>query len=279
MKETMLKRRDFLLQSIEASLLAYVPVGLIMTAKSGAGTEQESGQSAALNPVSKYVESYVPPKGGLDPARRQTITFDVIGWKTDKGRQNVSTPVVGEITVSRNPLRDAIVYEVTQRLGKQETMAGRFRCRMDRWHSLVDWEFEYSLSADQESIAKLARTRQSGKREGENVVIRTNGAERTFACPAPLLCQWGMLDAAWRMREFCEAGSEFTLLHEPSGLRPRQRFREDRRVALPQGDNAPIRTFLQTGDGTVPTHWIVDSRGRPLFVTAFLMSWAMKAIS
>lgn len=279
MKETMMKRRDFLLQSIEASLLAYLPGGLIMAAKSGAGTEQESGQPAALNPVSKYVESYVPPRGGLDPARHQTITFDVIGWGTDKGRQNVSTPVVGEITVSRSPSPDAAVYEVTQRLGKQETMVGRFRCRMDRWHSLVDWEFEYSLSADLVSIARLTRTRQSGKREGENVVIRTNDAEGVFACPAPLLCQWGMLDAARRMREFCEAGSEFTLLHEPSGLRPGQRFREDRQVVLPRGDNAPIRTFLQTGDGVVPTHWIVDSQGRPLFVTGFLVSWAMKAIS
>lgn len=274
-----MKRRDFLRQSIEASLLAYLPAGLITAAKSGAGTEQQSGQSAALNPVSKYVESYVPPRGGLDPARRQTITFDIVGWGTDKGRQNVSTPVVGEITVSREPFVDAVVYKVTQRLGKEETMAGRFRCRMDRWHSLADWEFEYSLSADLVSVARLTRTRQSGKREGENVVIRTNGAESVFACPGPLLCRWGMLDAARRMLEFCEAGSEFTLLHEPSGLRAGQRFREDRQVVLPQGDNAPIRTFLQTGDGVVPTHWIVDSHGRPLFVTAFLTSWAMKAIS
>ena len=274
-----MKRRDFLLQSIETSLLAYLPGGLIMAAKSGAGTEQETGQPAALNPVSKYVESYVPPKGGLDPARRQTITFDVIGWGTDKGRQDVSTPVVGEITVGRDPQRDSVVYEVTQRLGKQETMAGRFRCRMDQWNSLVDWEFEYSLSADQESIARLTRTQQSGERKGENVVIRTDGAESTFACPSPLLCRWGMLDAARRMREFCKAPSEFTLLHAPSGLVPRQVFREDRQVVLPQGDDAPIRTFLQTGDGVVPTHWIVDSQGRPLFVTAFLMSWAMKEIS
>ena len=279
MKETEMKRRDFLLQSIEASLLAYLPAGLTMAAESGAGTEQESGPPAALNPVSTYVASYVPPEGALDPARRQTITFDVIGWTTDKGRQNVSTPVVGEITVSRNPLPEAVEYEVTQRLGKQETMAGQFRCWMDRWHSLADWEFEYTLSANQDSIARLTRTQQSGKREGENVVIRTNGAESVFACPAPLLCQWGMLDAAWRMREFCEAPSEFTLLHVPSGLRPRQRFREDRRVVLPRGNNAPIQTFLQTGDATVPTHWIVDSQGRPLFVTAFLISWAMKAIS
>ena len=274
-----MKRRDFLLQSIEASLLAYLSGGLAVAAKSRAGTDRESGRPAALNPVSKYVESYVPPRGGLDPARRQTMTFDVIGWGTDKGRQNVSTPVLGEVIVIRNPLRDAVVYEVTRRLGKQETMAGHFRCRTDRWHSLVDWEFEYSLSAGQESISRLARTQQSGKREGENVVVHTNGAESVFACPAPLLCRWGMLDAALRMQEFCEAGSEFAMLDEPSGLRPRQRFREDRRVVLPLGDNAPVRTFLQTGDGTVPTHWIVDSQGRPLFVTAFLMSWAMKTIT
>jgi hypothetical protein len=275
----MMKRREFLLQSIEASLLAYLPSGLIMTAKSSAGTEQESDQSAALNPVSEYVASYIPPWRGLDPARHQTITFDVIDWGTDKGRQDVSTPVVGDVTVSRDPLQDSVVYEVTQRLGKQGTMVGRFYCRTDQWHSLVNWEFEYSLSADLLSIERLTRMRQSGERQGENVVIRTDGAESTFACPAPLLCRWGMLDAARRMQEFCKAPSEFTLLNAPSGLVPRQVFREDQQVVLPREDDSPIRTFLQTGDGVMPTHWIVDSRGRPLFVTAFLISWAMKEIS
>lgn len=274
-----MKRRDFIVQSIGASLLAYLSGRGIMAVESGGEKEQTSSGLSALNPVSEYAKSYVRPMGVIDPSRRQSLTFDIIGWKTNKGRQIVSTPVLGNITVKRNPLGAAVEYEVAQHLAKNETMTGRFRCLTDRWHSLVEWQFEYTLDSKRRNIASMSRTRQSGRREGEKIVMVTDGAETVSASLAPLLCRYGLLDAASRIAELCEGGNRFTVLHEPAGLRPDQRFREDRRGVLGHGENAPIRTFLQTGPATVPTHWVVDSQGRPLFVSAFLISWALKAIS
>lgn len=274
-----MKRRDFIVQSIGASLLAYLSGRGVMAVESGGEKEQTSSGLSALNPVSEYAKSYVRPMGVIDPSRRQSLTFDIIGWKTDKGRQIVSTPVLGNITVKRNPLGAAVEYEVAQHLARNETMTGRFRCLTDRWHSLVEWQFEYALDSKRRNIASMSRTRQSGRREGEKIVMVTDGAETVSASSAPLLCRCGLLDAASRIAELCEGGKKFTVLHEPAGLRPDQRFREDRRGVLGHGENAPIRTFLQTGPATVPTHWVVDSQGRPLFVSAFLISWALKAIS
>ena len=292
-----MRRRDFLAQSIEAALLAYLGGGTALAAKerkqmdraakkrtakaAGKGavrSKQGTSHVAGLNPVSAYLQSYVPPDGILDPTRRQTLTFDILGWGTGNDRQNVSSPIVGEVRVSRNPSSGAIEYEVKQQFGKAETMTGRFRCRTDRWHSLEEWQYEYALSMGRENIDRLTHTGQSGKNTAEKVTIRTNGAESVLACPTPLLCRYGMLDMAGRLKEFCEAENAFTMLHEPSGLRPGQRFGQDVGDILPGGRPHPIQTILQTGPATVPTHWIVDEQGRPLFITAFLISWALKAI-
>jgi len=292
-----MKRRDFLAQSIEAALLTYLGGGPALAARGrtqvdkaarkraakvagtgGVGIKQIPSHVAALNPVSAYLQSYVPPDGILDPTRRQTLAFDIVGWGTGKDRRNVSAPILGEVTVVRNPSSGVVEYEVRQQLGKEEIMTGRFLCRTDHWHSLEEWQYEYVLSTGQENIDRLTRTRQSGKNAGESVTVRTDGAESILACPTPLLCRYGILDVAGRLKEFCQVEDAFTVLHEPSGLRPGQRFRQDAGGTLPGGRKRPVQTILQTGPVTVPTHWIVDEQGRPLFITAFLTSWALKSI-
>ena len=274
-----MRRRDFMARSIGASLLAYLGVSGATAVGKDSEEQRIADKLSALNPVSEYARSYVPPENALDPSRPQSLTFDIIGWRTDKGRQIVSTPVLGEVAVTRNPLDAAVEYEVVQDLGKSEKMTGRFRCLTDRRRSLVSWQFEYALDSNRKNIAGMSRTRQSGRREGNNIITVTDGVETVLPNSTPLLCRWGLMDAASRMADLCGTADRFTVLHEPSGLRPDQRFREDLRGALGNGQEILVRTFLQTGPATVPTHWIVDSQGRPLFVSAFLMSWALKAIS
>ncbi|UCC99471.1 MAG: hypothetical protein JSW66_06225 [Phycisphaerales bacterium] len=273
-----MNRRDFMVQSIGASLLAYLS-GAGAAATESSGQKQASNRLSALNPLSEYVKSYVPPRDIIDPSRPQSLTFDVIGWKTNKGRQIVSTPVLGNVTVKRSPLGAAVEYEVAQHLGNDETMTGCFRCLTDDVHSLVEWQFEYALDSERKNIASMSRTRQSGRRKGEEIVMVTDESETVSPSSAPLLCRYGLFDVASRMARLCEGHNRFTMLHEPAGLRPEQRFREDRSGVVGRGENAPVRTFLQTGPATVPTHWVVDSQGRPLFVSAFLTSWALRAIS
>lgn len=273
-----MKRRDFMARSIGASLLAYLGAsGLTSVGSAGEGMRMP-GKSSALNPVSEYAGTYVPPDGVLDPSRPQSLTFDIIGWGTDKGRQIVSAPVLGEITVKRNLSAGAVDYEVTENLAKREKMTGHFRCLADRRHSLVEWSLEYVLDSRTKDIAGLSRTRQSGRREGDKIITVTDGAESVRASSTPLLCRWGLMDVASRMGDICGPDDRFTVLHEPSGLRQDQRFREDRRLFLRNAESPPVRTLLQTGPATVPTHWIVDLYGRPLFVSVFLVSWALKAI-
>jgi len=292
-----MKRRDFLVQSIEASLLTYLGGGVALGARAktradkgaknraarGAGkvrvaTEPVPDHVAALNPVSTYIRSYIPPDGSLDPTQVQTLSFDILGWGTGQDRQRVSTPILGQVTVRRNPSSESVEYDVRQQLGKLEVMTGRFQCRTDRWHSLEGWQYKYELTAGQEDIDRLSFSKQSGKDAGETVTIETDGARSVTKISTPLLCRYGILDITGRLNEFCEARNSFAMLLEPSGLRPGQRFRQDVRDVVRGRRELPIQTILQTGPATVPTHWIVDEQGRPLFITAFLTSWALKSI-
>lgn len=274
-----MKRRDFMARSIGASLLAYLGVSEATAVETGSEKNRIGDKITALNPVSEYAGSYVPPDNAIDPSRSQSLTFDIIGWRTDKGRQIVATPVLGRITVRRHPLEGAVEYEVVQDLSRGEKMTGRFRCLTARPHSLVSWQFEYALASGRKNIAGMSRIGQSGRREEDRVIVVTNGTETVLKHSTPLLSRWGLMDAASQMAGLCGVRDRFTVLHEPSGLRPNQRFREDHGGVLGDGQGARIRTFLQTGPATVPTHWIVDSQGRPLFVSCFLVSWALKAIS
>jgi len=273
-----MNRREFLARSIEASLLGYVAgrTGLAVGEVHAAESPQQ--ELSALNPVSTYVKSYVPPKAVLDPERRQTLTFEVVGWTTDKKRKNVSTPTLGEVSVIRRPSPDAVEYALSLNQ-RGEAMTGHFLCSNDRWHPLMQWELEYAVDSAQKEVAALCRTRQSGNRKGDKLGMHTDGAKTVADISGPLLCRCGLLDSASHLSTLCENGAGFTMLHEPSGLRPNQRFRVAETGVLPRGEELPIRTFLQSGPATLPTHWIVDSEGRPLFLTVFLTSWALKAIN
>jgi hypothetical protein len=266
-------------RSIGASLAAYLGVSGATVVGEDRGKLRVQSELSALNPVSKYAGSYVPPETALDLSRPQSLKFDIIGWRTDKSRQIVSTPVLGQITVKRSPSADAVEYEIVQELAGGEKMTGRSRCLADPRRSLTSWQFEHVLSSNRKIIAGMTRTRQSGKRQGDKIAVVINGAETVTTTSTPLLCRWGLMDVASRMSDLCRTKDRYTVLHEPSGLRPDQRFREDRSGVLGNGKDTLVRTYLQTGPATVPTHWIVDSQGRPLFVSAFLVSWALKAIS
>jgi hypothetical protein len=233
---------------------------------------------SAFNPVSGYVQSYSPPEGRISPDQQQTLVFDIVGWKTGKDRKSPDAPLLGEATVVRHPAADGVRYEVTQRNGADDVLTGTFRCNASAFHSLVSWEYEHALGAQAANVAGWSRIRCEGECDGKKAVVRTNGSRSVTAVAAPLLCRWGLLDAAARMAELCSPTSRCSVLEVPSGLRHGQQFTEDRKVVLPGAVSSPIRTYLQTGPATLPTHWIVDEAGRPLFVTAFLTSWALKSI-
>lgn len=273
-----MERRAFLMKSVEASLLAFLPAGVASAARQVKAVPISMDLLPALNPVSSYLQSYAPPEGPFDPDRAQRLVFDVVGWKTDKGRKAPTAPILGEVSVVRTPSSGEVRYEVAMRNGENETLTGTLRCGTDPWRALKSWEYVHALDAGAPNLSAWTQTRCAGTCDGGKVTLRQDGAETVQEITGPVLCRCGLIDAAPRFADLCAKAGTFAVLEVPSGLRRDQALAEDESGRLPDGGTTPIRTFLQTGPATLPTHWIVDESGKPLFITAFLTSWALKAI-
>lgn len=273
-----MERRAFLKKSVEASLLAFLPAGVASAARQVKAVPISADLLPGLNPVSSYLQSYAPPEGVLAPDRAQRLVFDVVGWKTDKSRKAPTSPILGEVSVVRTPSSGGTRYEVAMRNGENETLTGTLRCGTDPWRPLKSWEYLHALDAGAPNLSALTQTRCAGKCADGKLTLRQDGAESVQEIAGPVLCRCGLIDAAPSFVDLCERGGVFAVLEVPSGLRRDQTLAEDESGKLPDSGTTPIRTFLQTGPATLPTHWIVDASGRPLFITAFLTSWALKAI-
>jgi len=68
----------------------------------------------------------------------------------------------------------------------------------------------------------------------------------------------------------------FAMVAGAAGVRLNQRLQLHGEDAVA---GQTTRSILQTGSATLPTHWVIDGQGRPLFITTFLLSLALVRIA
>ena len=71
----------------------------------------------------------------------------------------------------------------------------------------------------------------------------------------------------------------FDLLEDLSLYKPDQRLTYDgqTKVPLANGRSTTLETFAQTGQGILPKHYLVDSRGRVQLITGSFLSLALQS--
>jgi len=71
----------------------------------------------------------------------------------------------------------------------------------------------------------------------------------------------------------------FDLLQDLSLFKPNQSLTYDgvTPVKLRDGKTVMLKTYAQTGQGILPTHYLLDDQGRPQLITSSILSWALSA--
>jgi hypothetical protein len=72
----------------------------------------------------------------------------------------------------------------------------------------------------------------------------------------------------------------FSILKDLAVLQPGQSLYPDvpAEIAMKNGPQT-LKSFVQTGEGIHPTHFLLDATNRPLFITAGLLSLALVEIA
>ncbi len=299
-------RRDFILDGVKVTLsfLALEALGSPLCARS---VWSSGGNSRSLNPIdlnsppanlddsldviAAYLVQYAPPTGTFPANGAWKATYDVIEWMGSPSgegakfsRRNRSA---GRMVVTRRPAsRGAgVAYNLDHAIainGFESTLRSTMNCSVGPLPGLIDWKTDYEMHSLRKSRPPMKLGEKGWHRDGELGIAGVAGT-RKIRTDRPVVPQWAVLDALRGTRaDPAEAGAEleFDLLHNLTSYRPRQVLKPCGllEIAL-DGRAQELHGFVQTGPGTQPTHYWIDSLGRPLLVTGGLLSSALVSVT
>ena len=125
--------------------------------------------------------------------------------------------------------------------------------------------------------------REHGRHKDGILEIATPLNTRKLKTSRPVVPQWAVLDALRNAKADPSdpmAGIKFDFLHDLTSYRPRQHLMPSGVLEITLGGGQPqtFHGFYQTGIGSEPTNYWIDSLGRPLIMSEGLKSSVLTAI-
>ena len=115
---------------------------------------------------------------------------------------------------------------------------------------------------------------EKGVWDGKTMTVKANSFSRQYATTNPLIHRWALLPllASGRMKK---TPLVFDMLDD-SALRPNQTLRYEGEFEIPvQGGTATFDSYVQTGYGILPIHYLVDAQRRVQLITMATVNWAL----
>jgi len=237
---------------------------------------------AAVEPVTGFLPGYDPPtQRGLRGDHR--LTYDLVLWQQRAPATGITqNGMAGEVIVERVRVPEGVRYsidEIRRYAAVENRLTARLTCAPDDLRTLRAWESRASWRPSRAAPPlrhELAPLSSGGRKDGDRVLHsdgRREGSER------PLATLWSLTDFIAR-RAGPATDVSLDLLVDLSHVSPDARLRYDGPVdvAVAHGRRLRCATYLLTGHGILPTHYLVDDRGLPQLVTASMVSYALREV-
>jgi hypothetical protein len=292
-------RRDFLVSGVKASL-CFIACDAFASAaepgKPGHLGHATRNIDDSLHIIADYLTLYTPPAGNFPASGSWKATYDILQRATRR------KAAYGHMVVTRRPVAGGITYDTdfhNRLFDFGSSLKSTMRCSADPLPRLVEWTTDYEVYLQPDpppewmqefngSIPPLSSVpptsmRERGTHKDGVLEISTSLNSRKIQTDRPVAPQWAVLDALRNAKADSSApiaNLDFDLFHNLTSYRPHQRLRPSGVLDITMG-NLPPQTFhgfYQTGIGSEPTNYWIDSQGRPLFMTEGLISAALTNI-
>jgi len=264
----------------------FLEIGAMAAALAGAGRLPLLGQGVvgAATPAPVCVQPIVGYLTRFSPtvSRRlgeeYRLVYDIIHWnRTDPRTWQTTNDVAGTLEIARTLSPNGPKYRIAQEttyIGVTNRLAATVTCDDNNLNSIRQWHVGWSALADGKPIADMHLSDRGSVRNG---VLRM-GRRRAVQLGQALASQWTLLDFVGR-RARGDTGVTFDLLEDLSLLKEGQHLVAAGLVRIPCASGPlTLRSFLQTGEGIHPRHYLVDDNGLPQVVTASMVSWALQSV-
>jgi len=274
-------RREFLQSGlVAASLIAAGRLPLLARDADGGSGIDAGGQPCAVKPIRDYLPTFSPSdtQGQERPA---TLHYDIVHWSWGrKGRGTHTNSVVGKIDIACTKSSDRIVYEVAQSTkvgGVDNVMEAEIACNTDALHSIRSWRLKSHEVGPDGQIDPLSKLAERGRCENGKIRIESDRDHCGRLASHCVVTQWHVPGLLTRSADR-SLRLTFDLLRDASLLKPNQRLTYDGRVQVPVkgGRTLALDSYAQTGEGILPTHYLLDDKRRVQLVTCSFLSWALQ---
>ena len=227
-------------------------------------------EPCAIEPITGYLPTFSPAAGaamgGAFTARYSLVACDGSAVRS-------ANRVSGTMDVAFDKGRCQTIE--TRKTPRPKTPGSTVKTSLQlggRNHTVSQWTLE-SLVEGRNDLG----FREEGTWDGKTMTVKSNAWTQQRATSHPLIARWALLPllASGRLKQ---APLTFDMLDD-STLRPNQTFRYEGEIKVPVKEGtAKLDSYAQTGEGIVPTHYLVDNEGRVQLITMTTVNWALTKV-
>ena len=219
-------------------------------------------EPCAIEPITGYLGGFSPaPAGSMTEAFKARYTL--IHWNGAGAKSRNSER--GSIRVAWNS--GQLKSTETRNNRPANTVKNSIQCK-GKWNSAVSWKLDSSFDGNKNGF------KESGVWDGKKMTVKAKSWTQENAVSSILIARWALLPLL-ASGELKESPLVFDMLDD-STLRPNQMLSYEGKIVIPvKGGSAKLDSYVQTGDGILPTHYLVDAQGRVQLITMSMVNWAL----
>lgn len=224
-------------------------------------------EPSAIEPITGYLDKFKRATGGT-MSEAFKAKYSLVECHGSRGKSN--NRILGSLDIA---VSDGVCKTREVRKGRPQNVVTAEINFGGKLNSVSSWRLQSIIEGDLSGGFV-----EKGTCDGKVMVVKSKSWEQKHKTGNPLIARWSLpgLIASGR---FKSGVLRFDMLDD-STLRPEQVISYAGTIEVPvAGGTAKLDSYVQTGWGIVPTHYLVDADGRVQLITMSRVNWALNEVS
>jgi hypothetical protein len=270
-----MKRRTYI-QTTAAALAAHGCLPLwaaekkkkkVPAIKSRGNSHNPYVEPCAIEPVTGVLPTFSPVAGAA-MSGAFAAQYSLLAWQMAAAKSKNKSMGLMKVDFGKNRFQ---TLETRDGMAESPACSIKTAVQLGKNKTASQWTLESRV--DGRDHVRLV---EEGVWDGKKMTVKAKSFSRQYATGNPLIHRWALLPLL-ASGSIKEAPLVFDMLDD-SALRANQTLRYEGEIEIPvQGGTATVDSYVQTGYGIVPTHYLVDARGRVQLITMATINWVLTA--
>ena len=237
----------------------------------------------AVKGIQEYLPRFTPVGKIVDDPDNICFTYGLV-QSIFAPHQPPPSPnvVIGTLSIHREQRAEDIRYIVRRQTeidGFRNLFEADITCQSDEFDTLKSWEICIRHDLPSGDPVPTSLLRETGRSDAGLICFGTEDLRHEYRVHNPVVSLWTLFHFLMVYASE-ETSICFDLLQDLSRLKPNQTLAFDGKIEVKVYNYYALSldTYVHTGPGILPIHYLFDERGLPQLITANAVAWALTDI-